>query len=572
LLSATAFGIAALWAAIGRGGWLVRIVPITLMLAAMLPIGAYELLALVLVQSAIVVGSILAWRSFVAKSHCVSEEVDQPSAARFGLRDLMAALVLVSLVLACVHYRAPSTVQLGTPIDWWPWFLCGGVLGINTVASAILALGTTRWYLRLPTWIVIVAVCGIVMEQQRSTLNPMAKPFLPFPPPEVGWWVGVTVLQAALIALWTHSASLAGWLPSRHILVPQTNESLTSRRCTIWQCSARTIAVVGVLLLLGVLGEPYRALIPPPMPSEAPLPVPNGYDGLLDVARQLNWNAIPLTDVDGVSDAACQQFSKANVAAFANLRLRLREQSRVPQIYSANFSPADLQAMRSLARALSAQARAAAAEARYADAARASLDMLRLSRSMSREGAIVDFLVGSAIKSMGLTRLAEQLPRLDPDELREVVADLQADDKSREPLAEILARDWLVTRLAYGWIGRLDAYVETRINGPESERRSIRDVYERRRAFALLIATEAAVRRYILECGAPPDSLAALAPEYLRQIPDDPLGNGPFIYRRTADGYVLYSVGGNRVDDGGQRVSLVDSRETGDLFFDAPEN
>jgi hypothetical protein len=97
-------------------------------------------------------------------------------------------------------------------------------------------------------------------------------------------------------------------------------------------------------------------------------------------------------------------------------------------------------------------------------------------------------------------------------------------------------------------------------------------VYERRRAFALLIATEAAVRRYILECGAPPDSLAALAPEYLRQIPDDPLGNGPFIYRRTADGYVLYSVGGNRVDDGGQRVSLVDSRETGDLFFDAPEN
>ncbi|MEX2114224.1 MAG: hypothetical protein WD845_13615, partial [Pirellulales bacterium] len=407
LLSATAFGMAALWAASGRGGWLIRAIPVTLMLAAMLPIGAYELLALFATQAAFVVGVKLAWNSVVEMRQRALHEQDKPRAPRFGLRNLLAAVLLAGLILACMHYRAPSTSELGTPIEWWPWVLCGAALGINTLASAVLVYGAVRWYLRLPAWIVIVAGCGIVMETQRSTLNPMAKTFLSFPPLEMGWWIGVAALQAALIALWTYSARLARWvMPSRPVVAPQASELLSSHRRTIWRRSAQTIVVAGVLMLFGMLAEPYWAIIPPPVPTEDPLPAPNGYDGLLDVARQLNWYAIPLTDVDGVNDAACQQFSQDNAARFANLRKRLREQSRVPKIYTSSFNTADLQAMRSLARALTAEARAAAAEARYAEAARASLDMLRLGRSMSSGGAVVDFLVGSAIKSMGLTSLA----------------------------------------------------------------------------------------------------------------------------------------------------------------------
>jgi hypothetical protein len=49
-----------------------------------------------------------------------------------------------------------------------------------------------------------------------------------------------------------------------------------------------------------------------------------------------------------------------------------------------------------------------------------------------------------------------------------------------------------------------------------------------------------------------PDSLAALAPQFLEKIPHDVIGGQPLLYRRTDDGqFVLYSVGWNETDDGG---------------------
>jgi hypothetical protein len=71
--------------------------------------------------------------------------------------------------------------------------------------------------------------------------------------------------------------------------------------------------------------------------------------------------------------------------------------------------------------------------------------------------------------------------------------------------------------------------------------------------------------------GSPPESLANLVPKYLSAVPQDPFGDGPLIYRRSNDGYLLYSVGGNRRDDGGERVSLIEAttEKKGDLFFDS---
>ncbi len=67
--------------------------------------------------------------------------------------------------------------------------------------------------------------------------------------------------------------------------------------------------------------------------------------------------------------------------------------------------------------------------------------------------------------------------------------------------------------------------------------------------------------------------LASLVPEYLSAVPQDPYGDGPLIYRRTGDSYLIYSVGGNGTDDGGQHASLNEALDSekpnGDLFFDA---
>ena len=61
-----------------------------------------------------------------------------------------------------------------------------------------------------------------------------------------------------------------------------------------------------------------------------------------------------------------------------------------------------------------------------------------------------------------------------------------------------------------------------------------------------------ACHRYRLATGVWPERLDQLVPKYLASVPSDPLGGGLLVYRRGGpSGFVLYSKGGNGVDDGG---------------------
>ena len=67
-----------------------------------------------------------------------------------------------------------------------------------------------------------------------------------------------------------------------------------------------------------------------------------------------------------------------------------------------------------------------------------------------------------------------------------------------------------------------------------------------------LARTAIALERYRLAHGDYPESLDALAPQFIEKVPHDVIGSGPLHYRRTDDGqFVLYSIGWNETDDGG---------------------
>lgn len=67
-----------------------------------------------------------------------------------------------------------------------------------------------------------------------------------------------------------------------------------------------------------------------------------------------------------------------------------------------------------------------------------------------------------------------------------------------------------------------------------------------------LARTAIALERYRLAHGEYPESLDALAPQFIAQVPHDVIGGGPLKYRREQDGqFVLYSIGWNETDDGG---------------------
>ena len=65
-------------------------------------------------------------------------------------------------------------------------------------------------------------------------------------------------------------------------------------------------------------------------------------------------------------------------------------------------------------------------------------------------------------------------------------------------------------------------------------------------------AIACALERYRLANGNFPETLDALTPKFMAQLPKDVINGKPMKYRRTSDGqFVLYSVGWNQTDDGG---------------------
>jgi len=67
-----------------------------------------------------------------------------------------------------------------------------------------------------------------------------------------------------------------------------------------------------------------------------------------------------------------------------------------------------------------------------------------------------------------------------------------------------------------------------------------------------LTITAIALQRYKLAHGRYPNHLSGLVPEFLSAVPPDPVDGQPLRYRRQADGtFLLYSIGENGVDDGG---------------------
>jgi tetratricopeptide (TPR) repeat protein len=67
-----------------------------------------------------------------------------------------------------------------------------------------------------------------------------------------------------------------------------------------------------------------------------------------------------------------------------------------------------------------------------------------------------------------------------------------------------------------------------------------------------LARTAIALERCRLAHGEYPESLDALAPQFIARVPHDVIGGQPLKYRRTQDGqFVLYSIGWNETDDGG---------------------
>ena len=76
-------------------------------------------------------------------------------------------------------------------------------------------------------------------------------------------------------------------------------------------------------------------------------------------------------------------------------------------------------------------------------------------------------------------------------------------------------------------------------------------------AIMLTSRTGLACRLYKSRNGSYPESLEALIPGILTEVPIDPFTGKPLVYRREGQGFIVYSLGSNQKDDGGRSTYMI---------------
>jgi hypothetical protein len=91
--------------------------------------------------------------------------------------------------------------------------------------------------------------------------------------------------------------------------------------------------------------------------------------------------------------------------------------------------------------------------------------------------------------------------------------------------------------------------------------------FRHRLAFLRCAVEAVAIERYRLAIHHWPERLEDLVPQYLGKVPTAPFDGQPLRYRRLADGVIIYTVGEDQQDDGGQRVLIRAGKPDRDIGF-----
>lgn len=330
-----------------------------------------------------------------------------------------------------------------------------------------------------------------------------------------------------------------------------------------------TPILLGVLLLLATFmviasQQPGTAFTPPVVPPN------NGYDQLIAASKLISPQTDQYNHLDEEVDLSeLKQIVEQNGPALKRVDEAMSASLAVPVDWSAapgstsSLRLNSISSLRSIARALSAQSRWQRETNSQASAIESAGKIYRLGTVCGHGGLLNDYFVGLAIRGMGL----DALRRVDTRQSHLLQAAITAIIKHREnseTADEVIARESLyiaanLTGLR-GWMmrGSLDEMLEPTI-------RSAWAAEQRVEAQQGLLLLHLALHKFRQDHGSWPKSLHEISAAGMSSMPLDPFSNQAFIYQVTDGGYRLYSVGENKIDDGG--VSDEDGLQP-DLVFD----
>ena len=587
-------GLLVVWAAWSRRHWFLRTAVVGGVLASAALIPAYEPMLVSLTQAIMVTGVlVIARQRQVRRQNCSKGELDDDRSIRprFSLSTLLL-LVAVAAVVSAIGARIPADV----------WAVCLPIVGIGicfgttTLLATWAVLSQRRWGVRTIVLLAFAALVsfpqtlamaalpnleevtflfifgGVLFDTLRlSVLNAQGDQW------EyvvfwilVVWTVLLTWTMALLIAAWLILVRhLVGWARPQVLFHDGKEESNRSRGR--WAVPARfAVGLLTLAILLPPAATFWRFLNPSPA-RHVVLPFPNAYDDLMQAGEALQTNVIRNYETAGRTALKAELSKQAPMLARAHAALEL--EFRWPLTYTPEDVPFSrdnkgFPQMRAIERGFAAEARLAEMEGRFDDAWRSYLDVIRLGHLVPKQGTFIHSLLGQAIFGHGVYRLAGVREHITPDEARGVIARLETLPAPWRPIEEVVARDHVWTEHSYGWRGQLLVVLDNVTGGSWYAVDIIRDSYTQHEARANLLIADLAVRIYRTEHGRLPETLSVLVPDYVTTVPDDPLGDGPLVYRVTNDGYLLYSFGPDRDNDDGR--PMADHYSEGDFFVDTP--
>jgi hypothetical protein len=260
------------------------------------------------------------------------------------------------------------------------------------------------------------------------------------------------------------------------------------------------------------------------------LPNPNGYDEFVKAGEAVLGNVGDFPTLDHDSLAA---LVSTNAEPLRLLRLGLTRQCVMPMdsaLTNAAGGMNQLARMKRLVQLLAAEGRLREMENRPAEAARSYVEALRFGNEMSRGGFIITRLVGIACEAIGYAPLAKLVPKLNPDEARAVLRDLDKLDTGHVTWAEVKQSERRFMRYQI----RQHLNPITWVMGWWQSRRAVQRAELKHKtvvAHEHLIVAELALRGYQSEQGHPPARLDDLAIHYLSHVPVDPFSGQPLVYR-----------------------------------------
>lgn len=324
------------------------------------------------------------------------------------------------------------------------------------------------------------------------------------------------------------------------------------------------------------------------------------------IARLVRTLGDPSTEAT-LTPADHQTLQQAFEPLLREYRPYLAQPSVVVLEYTPTSTASELAAFRQLARVEAYFARKAFMSRRPAEGVERATALMQLGWQISHEGSTSHFLTAAAMRFHARTALVEHLATLqDTTALRRLLEWARAEEERRPELAKIVQTEYFlglaVFQMAFSvyevswddgvspwwwrypvarqWYARValpeyrrgmqqlmrmaqkSAWERTPADYPQFKQafnteflddveafRAMMDTAALEATYSRLLGCVAAIRLHWQRTGRYPDSLAALR---LGDLAIDPFTGAPFVYKVDPQrGFMLYSVGTNRVDDGG---------------------